>query len=255
MCTYVCARTYVCMCVCVLCTCSCVFVCVRVRVCVYVCAYVFVLACARHCSRFAHGCWLRPHQGQGQGEGGEQREKEQGASIWSLVQAAKVHCLPCKMQALKPSTHMLRREAWSGGRALLGWLTPPPSCWLTFPSSSHSRSVILTVSFPKFTANYPELHLNCYRAPLGQPKILFIYSGSRTGCTTLVVDSICLLGVFCYKGVSRSVGPRHSFASFYLITTIPLCVHPQATCSSDSFGMSRACKSPPTGSSPPNLST
>jgi len=47
------------------------------------------------------------------------------------------------MRAFKPSTRMLCREAWSGGRALLAG--PFPFCWLTFPSSSHSHSVILTV--------------------------------------------------------------------------------------------------------------
>jgi hypothetical protein len=63
--------------------------------------------------RFAHGCWLRPHQDQGQGKGAEQREEEQGGSIWRefdfFVNLGKLpRCkLPCKMQALKPSNHML----------------------------------------------------------------------------------------------------------------------------------------------------
>ena len=75
-------------------------------------------------SRFAHGCWLMPHQGQGQGDGVEQREEERGAVNWILflsVWCKLPRCkLQCKMQALKPSTHMLGREAWSGGGASCG---------------------------------------------------------------------------------------------------------------------------------------
>ena len=64
----------------------------------------------------------------------EQRVEERGTSIWR-----DFHSVSYKMQALKPST---RREAWSGGGASCwdGSLSP---CWLTFPSSSHSHSVIL----------------------------------------------------------------------------------------------------------------
>jgi len=135
MCMYMCmcVRVYVhmCLCACVyvrVCVFVCVYVCMRVCVCMYVCMHVCmcVLSCARHCSRFAHGCWLRPHQGQVQGEeeaegGGARRFHLESVS---LVQAAKVDCLPCKVQALEPSTHMLlggrKREACSGGRACWG---------------------------------------------------------------------------------------------------------------------------------------
>ena len=103
------------VCVCVVCASVCVCACV----CVCVCMCMYVCACMRACVRFAHGCWLRPHQGQGQGEGGEQREEKRGASIWRDVHFSVWCKLPSKMQALKPSTHMLRREARSGGGASL----------------------------------------------------------------------------------------------------------------------------------------
>ena len=46
--------------------------------------------------------------------------------------------LACKMQALKPSTCFV-------GRTLAGFPAHSPPSWLTFPSSSHSYSVIRTV--------------------------------------------------------------------------------------------------------------
>ena len=160
VCLYACVLVRICVCIC---ACVCVYMCVCM--CVYVCAYVcvYVLACARHCSRFTHGCWLRSHPGQGQGVGGEQREEKRDAFIWSQSVWCK---LPrCKMQALKPSTRMLCREAWSGGRALL---TPPPFCWLTFLSFSHSHSGVLTVNF-KVHCKVPG---TAYNILPGQPKIL-----------------------------------------------------------------------------------
>ena len=102
--------------------------------------------------------------------------------------------LPHRMQALKPSTH---REAWSGGGAFCwdGSLSP---CWLTFPSSSHSHSVILTVisrihckspgatfinlpgtpesqgPSPLQISGYPD---QLWATPPGQPIILLVFPG------------------------------------------------------------------------------
>jgi hypothetical protein len=69
-------------------------------------------------------------------------------------------------------------------KSLLGWLTPPPFFWLTFPSSSHSHSVILTV-IPKIrfklsgTAIAPAISMRF------EPAFVIInfviYSGSPTG--------------------------------------------------------------------------
>ena len=87
---------------------------------------------------------MRPHQGLGTGRGGAEGG---GAGDFQLERFSFSHFGACmlpymKMQALKPST---RREAWSGGGATCwdGSLSP---CWLTFPSSSHSQSVITVIS-------------------------------------------------------------------------------------------------------------
>ena len=131
----------------------CVLVCACSFMCVYVCAYVCVLACARHCSRFAHGCWLRPHQGQEQGEGGEQREEERGASIWSQSVWCKLpRCIACHVRCKHSSPAL---ACFVGGlvrrKSPAGMADPSPSCWLTL-LSSYSHSVILTV--------IPETHCN-----------------------------------------------------------------------------------------------
>ena len=192
MCVRVCVRACVRACVC---ACVCVCVCVRVSVCVYVCVCmcVCVRACkrvcvrARACVRFAHGCWLSLIRARGRGRAGS-RGRRSGElpsggifisqSVWCKLPSCK---LPRKMQALKPSTHMLRREAWSGGGASSwGDLSPillaDPTLFFPF-SQCHS------LSFPKVTANYPELHLKINRGsqnrrgcrPPGQPKtLLFI---------------------------------------------------------------------------------
>ena len=111
----------------------------------------------------------------------------------SLVQAAKVHSLQCKMQALKPSTHMLCREAWLGGRALLA--DPSPFLLAYLSSSPHSHSVILTV-IPEFHCKLPGTAYAVAPAISGRPgpalgcpsgtaHNFVIYFSSRTGCTTL----------------------------------------------------------------------
>ena len=81
------------------------------RNCFFLQGVINLLDIARHCLRFAHGCWLRPHRGQGEvgAEGGEAGRFHLD-SVSRLLQAAKVHCLQCNMQAFKPSTHMLCRR-------------------------------------------------------------------------------------------------------------------------------------------------
>jgi len=176
---------------------------------------------------FAHGCWLRPRQGQRQGDGGEQREEGRASrvSLWCKLP----RCLPSKMRAFKPITRMLRREAWPGGRALLAgpfpFLLAGPSPFLLAdlslffpfsqcPSHCHSQSSLQTTRncILNFTGSpgvagavapaisgRPGPTLGC---PLGQPKIV-IYSGSRTGCTSLEqmyysggVVSTCMIRYF-----------------------------------------------------------
>jgi len=167
LCVFVCVCVCVCMCVCVcvclcvcacvrgcvclgacscvcLCVCVCVRACVRACLCVYACVYVcalFVCVCARMClTSLEVRAWLLVEASSGPGAGGAVGG---GAGDFHLERFSFSQfgacMLPYKMQALKPST---RREAWSGGGASCwdGSLSP---CWLTFPSSSHSHSVIL----------------------------------------------------------------------------------------------------------------
>jgi hypothetical protein len=67
---------------------------------------------------------------------------------------------------------MLRREAWSGGSALLAGPFP-----FVLAGPSPFLLADLSLFFPKFTANYPELRIKFYRVSetrtgFGQPKIL-----------------------------------------------------------------------------------
>jgi len=82
------------------------------------------------------------------------------------------------------------------------WLAPPPFCWLTFPSSSHSHCFILTV-IPKVHCKLPKTAYKIlpglpgchpcnfrktrtgFGLPSGTAQNFVIYSGSRTGCTSL----------------------------------------------------------------------
>jgi hypothetical protein len=103
------------------------------------------------------------------------------------------------MQALKPRTHMLRRGLVRRGSLLLGWLTSPPSCWLTSPSSSHSHSVILTV----ISNSQCKVPRTTFTNLLGPPESqglltlqfpgtwtsFVICSGPRTGCTSLIPNA------------------------------------------------------------------
>ena len=155
--------------------------------CVCVCACMHKTT--RHCLSFKHGCWLRPRQGQRQVEGGEQREEKQGASRVSQFGASCQGACHARLQAFKPRTRMLCREAWSGGRALLAGPVP-----FVLAGPSPILLADLSLLFLKFTANYPELHIKFYRvcwlsplqfpgdpdrlwaAPPGQPIILLFIS-------------------------------------------------------------------------------
>ena len=85
---------------------------------------------------------MRPHQGLGHGEGGEQREEERGTSIWRDFHSVSL-VLACCHTRCKRSSPALVREAWSGGRAsCLGWLSLPllADLSLFFPfSQCHSH--------------------------------------------------------------------------------------------------------------------
>jgi len=116
----------------------CVCLCMCVCVCVFVCVCGGVRGCqAQHCeSTFQREKW---------------RIDELGNTLLDLASfSLLLHAwLPCKMQALKPSTSMLCRKAWSGGGfpLLLGWLPLPADLSIFYPFS---------LTFPKVTANYPE---------------------------------------------------------------------------------------------------
>ena len=121
--------------------------------------------------------------------------------------------LPCKMQALKPSTRFVGRPGQEG-EPLAEMAYSPPSCWVTFPSSSHSHSVITVIS--KIHRKSPGTSLNFLSgtpesqgpSPLqigtsfGLPQRgctsqnFVIYSGPRTGCTSLVptANEECVAG-------------------------------------------------------------
>ena len=176
---YVCACVCVCVCVVVcacvralecVCVCVCMCVCVPMRAClcvyasVYVCA-LFVCVCARMClTSLEVRAWLLVEASSGPGAGGGGGAEGGGAGDFHLERFSFSQfgacILPYKMQALKPCT---RREAWSGGGASCwdGTLSP---CWLTFPSSSHSHSVILTV-ISKIHCKSPGIHLSFYWVP------------------------------------------------------------------------------------------
>jgi len=166
MCAYVCVLVCVCACVHV-CVCLCACSCVCVCACVCVCVCACVCVCVR-------------------------------------VLACVVQMVPCniqcKMQALKPSTRFEGRPCQEG-EPVAG-----KACWLTFPSSSHSYSVILTVISEihckspgttfKILPGTPEsqgpspLQISGVLGPaLGYPsgaaQNFVIYFGPRTGCTSL----------------------------------------------------------------------
>ena len=84
-----------------------------------------VHACVSACVREVRA-WLLVEASSGPGAGVGGGAEGGGAGSFHLerfsVRCKLPRCkLPCKMQAFKPSTSMLRREAWSGGVA-------PPSC-------------------------------------------------------------------------------------------------------------------------------
>ena len=138
---------------------------------------VCVLKCTRHCSRFAHGCWLRPHQGQGQGEGGEQRVEERGASIWSQFGASCQVPLSAMQDASSQAQHS---HASLGGlvrrKSTAGVLTHPPlllaDLSLFFPfSRCHSQnSCKIPGTAFEILPSLPECD----------------FRETRTGCTTLM---------------------------------------------------------------------
>ena len=123
----------------------CVCACVCVRMCVCVCAYVCVLVCACACM---HGCvclcacvcarvcltslevraWLlvEASSGPGAGGGGGCSGRRSGGipSGENFIHQFGACTLPCKMQALKPSTGFVGRPGRRGS-LLLGWLTLP----------------------------------------------------------------------------------------------------------------------------------
>jgi len=155
----------VCVCACVrgcVCLCACLCVCARACLCVYACVYVralFVCVCARMClTSLEVRAWLLVEASSGPGARGGGGAEGGGARDYYLERFSFSQfgacMLPYNMQALKPST---RREAWSGGGASC-WDDSLSPCWLTFPSSCQSHSVILTV-ISKIYCKSPELHI------------------------------------------------------------------------------------------------
>jgi len=212
VCMCVCVCVLVCVCVCAwLCVPVCVLVCVRACLCVYASVYVcalFVCVCARMClTSLEVRAWLLVEASSGPGAQGGGGAEGGGAGDFHLERFSfsqfDACMLPYKMQALKPSA---RREAWSGGGASCwdGSLSP---CWLTFPSSSHSHSVILTV-ISKIHCKSPgttfiilpgtpesqgpsSLQISGVPGPAlgyfsGAAQNFVIFSGPRTGCTSLL---------------------------------------------------------------------
>ena len=94
--------------------------------------------------------WGRGRGGAEGGGAGEFHLEGFSFSLW---------CLHAAMQdASTQAQHSLRERPGQEGEPLAGKAHSPPSCWQTFPSSSHSHGVI-----PKIHAKYPELHLKFYR--------------------------------------------------------------------------------------------
>ena len=81
--------------------------------------------------------WGRGRGGAEGGGAGEFHLEGFSFSLW---------CLHAAMQdASTQAQHSLRERPGQEGEPLAGKAHSPPSCWQTFPSSSHSHGVILTV--------------------------------------------------------------------------------------------------------------
>jgi hypothetical protein len=206
MCVYVrvCVVVPVCVLVCVF-VCACVRVCVCMHVCV---CLVRVCVCAHMCLTSLKVCaWLLVEASSGPGAGGG-GGAEGGAGDFHLERLSVSLVLACchaAMQALKPSTRFEGRPGQEG-EPLAGMAHSPSSCWLTFPSSSHSHSVIFTV-ISKIHCKSPGTTFIIYLGtpesqgpsslqisgvpgpalgyPSGAAQNFVIYSGPRTGSTSL----------------------------------------------------------------------
>ena len=149
MCVCMCVCACVRLCVCVrmyMCVCVCLCVCARAWLCVYACVYVCALCvcvCTHMClTSLEVRAWPLVEASPGPGAGGGGGAEGGGAGDFHLERFPFSQfgacMLACKMQALKPSTCFV-------GRTLAGFPAHSPPSWLTFPSSSHSYSVIRTV--------------------------------------------------------------------------------------------------------------
>ena len=139
--------------------------------------------------RIAHGCWLRPHQGQGQGLGGEQREEEPGASIWrdsqfgASCQGASCHArckhsspaLPCFVE--KPGQE--------------GWLPLPAELSIFFPFSLSFQKLLQITRNGFFNFESPGIAGTAAPAifRVTRTKILLLFQ-SPAGCTTLGMENL-----------------------------------------------------------------
>jgi len=100
--------------------------------------------------------WGRGRGGAEGGGAGEFHLEGFSFSLW---------CLHAAMQdASTQAQHSLRERPGQEGEPLAGKAHSPPSCWQTFPSSSHSHSVILTV-ISKIHCKSPGIHLSFYWVP------------------------------------------------------------------------------------------
>ena len=125
-CICVCVCAYVCVPVCMLvCVCACVYVFLCVCVCVRL---VCMCVCVRVClTSLEDRAWLLVEASSGPGAGGGGGEEGGGEGDFHLERFSFSQfgacLLPCKMQALKPSTRFVRRPGQ--GEPLAGMAHSP----------------------------------------------------------------------------------------------------------------------------------
>jgi hypothetical protein len=165
VCVCVCVCIFVCVCVCV-CVCACV--CMYVYcVCVCLCVRVHACVCMRVCVCVCVVC------------------------VCMCVYACVYMCMCVRVCVYVYVACFVGRPGQEEGPC---WLAPSPFCWLTFPSSSHSHSVILTI-IPKVHCKLPG---TAYKILPGLPESLGLsplkFPGDRTGFGLPLRDS----PKFCY---------------------------------------------------------
>jgi hypothetical protein len=202
MCVCACVRGCVC-----LCACSCVCVRACVCVCMCVCVRLVRMCLTSHVLNIAWGLRMAASWGLikawGTGRGGSRGRRSGGLSSGEIF-IQSVWCLHAATRCKQSSPALVGRPGQEGEP--LAWDSSLSPCWLTFPSSSHSHSVILTVIskihcklpgttfiiLPGTPESQGPLSLQISGVPgpaLGYPsgaaQNFVIFSGPRTGCTSL----------------------------------------------------------------------